>query len=351
MTHWRASANNVLSNSANARIVIIGDSTTGGAWAQPTNANSVLYAYPTVLAGLLTSAGINASSQSVAGDGHWSASGIPLGAVDARIVVGGYPSDTGVTTFGGNMMTANATTSAAPWTFTPTSSVDTFDFYWLSAPGNGSMTIDVDGGGVTSLSANVTASLHKTTISAGSVGAHTLRVTPVSGVTRIMGAIGYTAATKQVQIINGGWAGARAASWVVSTGAGHYYDPLDVLSFLAPDLTIICLTINDSHDNGSLATYQTNLQAIIDKAKLSGDVLMMSGPPSAAYYTPQATQDSFYNAFRSKASANGVPIVFSFGGGFAEILGNGEGSGDGIHLNAAGYAKMSTFLVQQVSAH
>lgn len=350
MTHWRASVNAMLAGTSNARLLIIGDSVTAGAWAQPTNVNSVASAYPTVLASLLTTASLSATSQSRMGDGNWDASGIALGTADARVVVGGYPSNNAVTTFGGHMMQGNAATSTAAWTFTPTTSVDSFDFYWLSASGDGTMTIDIDGGTGTVLNANVTAALHKTTIST-TAGTHTFRVRPTTGSTRIMGVIGYTAGTKQIQTINGGWNGARVASWTTTTGAGHYYDPLDVLNFLAPDLTIICLTINDAHDNGSTTTYKSNLQAIIDKAKLTGDVLMLSGPMSAAYYTAQPIQDAFFTAFRDTAAANFIPIVFSFGGGYAEILSNSEGFTDGIHLNATGQSALATFPLQQVSLH
>jgi lysophospholipase L1-like esterase len=48
----------------------------------------------------------------------------------------------------------------------------------------------------------------------------------------------------------------------------------------APDLTFISLGINDAGLSTPAATFSTNMQAIIAAAQVSGDVVLMSIPPS-----------------------------------------------------------------------
>lgn len=349
MTHWRASVNAVLSGTSNARLVVVGDSLTAGADAQSGQANDIAYSYPTVLAQTLTTGGIRTSWQSTFGDNNWAGT---VTNYDSRISIGGYPTTlSSPNTFTGRLRTGNASVSTSPFTFTPTSSVDSFDFYWLSAPGQGSMNIDIDGSGTVTLNANTTAGVHKTTITTGTSGTHTFRVSPVSGQTSIQGVVGYDSSAKEIQIINGGWNGARVASWIQSTGGGHYYDPLDVLSFLAPDLTIICLTVNDAHSITNMTDYKNALNTIITTAKFSGDVLLLVGPPVDTSYATQPWQDAFNVAYREVAEAQNVPILYPFGGGYTDILTGSYGSGDGIHLVAAGYAAFANYLVSLVSLH
>lgn len=344
---WGAARGAVFSGSRNATIVCLGDSTTAGAGATAGYANAASVAYPTVLASALKGVGVNANSQAVIGSGNWTLSGgVMFDVTDTRISSGGFV-DTGYQSFAGELQ--GAAGPSAPWSFTPSAPVDTFDFFYLTNWGQGTININVDSGSPMTLNCNPGPSLQKATISAGATGTHTLNVQCVAGQTFILGAAGYIAGAKEVTVINGGACGWTAESWNTSSGFGHFYDPLDVLKFLRPDLTIIDLTINDWCGNTPLSIYQINVQAVISAAQLSGDVLLVTGAPSAPAVCGVITQKIYMQVYAAMAAANDVTMLQPFAGGYSEVQALGMGCGDGKHLNAAGYAAYASLIASQIA--
>lgn len=281
---------------ANAKLALVGDSTTAG-YPGVTATTNRPQAYPAQLATLLTAQGIKAGSQS-----FWGNNQLP-GAVpanDSRVAMtGGWAASGAQVSIGGPMLT---TTTAGTLSFTPTANCDTFDVYYVA--NNSVVAINLDGGTATNTGGGSFA-ITKATVT-GTLAAHTLNLVWTSGQPFIVGVDAYDSTSKQVSCWNWGRYGAVVSDWGV---AGNTWDPLTALGFFAPDLTVICLTINDATAGTSLATYNTKMQAIIDKAKLSGDVALMVGVPSDTAINAAAVQADFQGRVKALGAVNSCPVV------------------------------------------
>ncbi len=315
LNKWRAALARVQAGTGRARLLTIADSTGMGA-GTGTGSGYTIGAWPNAwprrLATYLEKSGIAVSDNSIFAD-----AGAPVayGSYDTRAVLGsGWVSSFNGTTaasLGGYLFKYN-TGSASAFSFTPTGPLDTIKVYYLQQDGNGTFAVNVDGGG--SLG----------TVNAGQAGGPLLSVATftvakdvhtinlVAGndaVFYILGIVTYDSTTPAVDIIRAGWFGARIASFV-DGGTTFAFSALNVLkNNVVPDFTVIELTINDSNNGTPLATYTANMQTLITSAQLSGDVLLMAGPPSN---TPQATDgtlDTFIAALSILASTNNSPLL------------------------------------------
>jgi hypothetical protein len=328
---WGAARAKVLANTSNAKILVLSDSTGVG------YPNTYPNAWPTVIASLLTSAGINASSGSRIADGG----ALPnIQTYDTRVVAGGSYAPVGaVATLGGGTYNNNSVISTA-WTFTPTTSVDSFDFYSLQNTGHGTMSIAINGGSATSINANGSSAVIKTT-KTSTLGASTFQVTPLTGNTYFIGVIGYNSAVKEVSVLNASVNGATMATFANN---GSFLAPIAVIGNMAPDLTIIDCTVNDSINGTSLATYQTNLQAVIDAAKVTGDVILLGGAPvSTISMAAQVGVNSMLAAVAAKNSMNYISMLDLWQTRAAMVTA-GYDAGDGVHITSTGLAAQAALL-------
>ena len=127
----------------------------------------------------------------------------------------------------------------------------------------------------------------------------------------VIGVEPWLSTTKRVRVANVGVPGSTTANW---NYAGTYgvYGPLMAIKQYAPDLTIISLGINDAYQQVAAGTVQTNLAAIIAAAQVSGDVILMTMPPSsgANYTTYEPLYQPVYSAL---SNGSGLPLVDIFG--------------------------------------
>lgn len=294
LPNWRKAVAKVRRGTANARLLCVGDSTTAGYLGSVSTSNG-LGAYPVQLASQLTARGLTANSHNFIGNKNWPSGG--LGGNDSRLTTSGSISQT-IKSAGGYLMNW---TAAGGLTFTPTASVDTFDV-WYVQNAAGSFTINLDGGANTTVNTAGTTNLLKATIT-GSLGAHTLNLAWVSGTIFILGVEAYNSAAKEVSVLNSGAYGWIASDWNPGSVTSKWQSA-NAISAISPDLTIICLTINDANTPTSESTYKTNLQIIIDAAKVTGDVILMTGVP-----TSRAAQPNIERYMRELAVLNDVPLI------------------------------------------
>lgn len=176
-----------------------------------------------------------------------------------------------------------------------------------------------------------------TTIASTGANITRIRLTFPSGSSRFYGLLAYKASNKIVDVINGGWSGMRSSDLALNTSV---FDPLNVISSYAPDLTIISCDINDwiTANGIAVATYTANLTTFVAAAKAAGDVLMISSSPSTVASASQARQQDFVNAAKSVAASLGVGFSDQWSRYGTWDAANGAGfMTDALHMNAAGY--------------
>ena len=298
---WRKARSGVISGARRAKVACVGDSnTTGYGSVAGGAANCVASSYPRRLADRLAAGGVAARWDSAWGMHNESAANLAI--FDTRLVIGAGWAQFSAWSLGGHTLLNNTTTNA--YSFTPTGQVDTFDVWVLRNTGLGTMTIDIDGGATTGINSAAAPDIFKTTITAA-LGTHTLNVRRVTGDCFVVGIDAYNSAALDVAVYNTGWDSGTSDN-VAYAALG--YSPLPALGLVAPDLTILMIGINDWNAAISVATFTTNVQAVITKGQLTGDVILMA-PIETSGATSAATQATYRSAMRDLAAANGCVFI------------------------------------------
>jgi hypothetical protein len=337
---WATSQLNVLTGAGEATLLVISDSIGVGFEAQPGNANSTAYCWPVVMQAKLQALGYNASPQTRLGMQGWQTIGparLPI--ADTRILsMGGYTGSF-FSSLGGQMFAAGA--AGSPLQFRPTVPVNYFRVYYATDPSFGTFKIDVNGGTPVTVNAAAAQSVAFADVKSETVATSTLNITPLSGHTEIIGFSGFNSDLGPfLTIWNGSFNGAKAGDFTSTT---YPWSTLNMIGQIAPTLTIIDLTINDS--GTAPATYAANLQTIITKAQLTGDVILVSGLPSDLGTVPLAAQQLVNNIAASVAAKNKVPFISStdYFGSYLAMAAAGMES-DTVHPNASGHAAFADML-------
>jgi lysophospholipase L1-like esterase len=307
MSKWRAAVAKVRAGTARGRILFVGDSTTMGAGAGTSGTANLNGAYPKSwpadLAKLMNSAIPTSYNSLWSGLSSASASGITYPNLDTRVTFGANWSLGAVSLF------SYTTGAANNLAFTPPGQIDTVIVYMVQNGGTGTATFNVDGGASlgTITSAGVTSIVSYT--ATVTKGAHTINIVPNNnGSFFIQGIIAYDSTTPGVDFVQAGQYGATAANW---NNNGSPWNPGAYFASAQPNLSIICLTINDSNLGiANLPTYITNMQTVITLALAQGgDVLLMVGPPSNTTQATDGTLDAYISALRSLAVSNNLPML------------------------------------------
>lgn len=357
------------SGSRNCRIQLIGDSTSvgfGSTGAGSYGPSGRLSALGNQFTRSLNTLNMAANNHAVFGT---NAIGTPaqVSTFDPRLVFTGTWSsgifDGGFT--GGSCFQATTTANLA---FTPTAAgadsanVDTFVIWYIQSATAGTFNWNVDGGANTLITAtNATPLMRSVTVSAGAPGAHTLNLSWVSSNMWILGIEAYDSTTKSIQLLNTAIGGSRASTFLNPTSNVQPWSIVNGISTIAPDLTIIQLTINDC-SNTSFATqldaYRTNISRIASIVSATGDVILRTGFPSAITFnalTSLGNQRAYCDVVRDIAQDNG----YGFDDEFARrisyetqqaVPGAGMYS-DSVHPNAPMYALSGYDLAKLVSLY
>lgn len=296
LKHWRKALGNVRNGVANAKVAFIGDSTTAG-WYGVTDPTVRSKSHPNQFAKILAGVGIPTGVESFWGNNRLNNS-TSLSAFDSRAVMGAWAVAQVSRVTGGGWLTGAA---GAPFKWTPAVQVDTFDVYYSG----GSFTADIDGGATTpSVVSGV--NTKKLTITAA-LGTHTLNLTYVSGTVTVLAVDAYNSAAKQVSVWNWGAYGVSTNFW--ATGLNPY-EMISSLPFLAPDLSIIDMTINDIGLSVPVATAQANLQLTITACQAVGDVILVVPVPGQLDSTrTQAVISAYAKMIYQLAATNNIPLI------------------------------------------
>lgn len=335
---WRAALAKVVSGTANARLLYIGDSTGFGAFsnngadAGDLTANSVTAALKT----MFSRAGMAVSENSFTGGGVIGYEN--RAANDGRIAISsGWAADVGGA-IGGCFL---KTSSTGRLSFTPRTNCDTFKVWYVRTSGGGTFSIDLNGGTTTNLNGNNAANDIQSGTITGTLGANTLNLNYVSGgICYLAGIECWDSTKKQVIIQNAGWPTSKAGDWVATSA--NAFAAVNALGNFAGDLTVICLGINDWLAGTSPASFAANLQTLVTNAKTYGDVVLVSPAPTSIGTTAKATQDAIVAQVQALAVANNVPFVDVYSRFVSYEVSNPNGLyGHVAHPNQNGYADIA----------
>jgi len=344
---WRKALSNVLIGQSNAKLLMVGDSTTAGLYAP--GPNSYTNTPSNVMSRILNKSLVQTNTNSVHGDSTRNNPANGFTTFDSRVGAVGFAAwnQSSFHTGGGNAFGNSTTTTSL--VFTPIESFDTIDIYSIDNTGGyGQWTVNVDGGStLATVDNNGSRAIRKTTVSCA-LGTHAINIqrNGVGGQVFIIGICCKNSTVKTVDIYNIGQGSAITADWVAVTGG---IGELSSITAYAPDLTIIDLSINDRRLGLYNSTFDTNLQTIVTTAKATGDVILCVPVPSSLSYSAYTTEvniGNFNSAIYAVAKANNClvfdkqQLMVSYTQGNAEGLYN-----DTLHPNAAGYG----FIGQQMA--
>jgi len=293
---------------SNMKVLCVGDSTTAGLPGDGTYTGRTT-SYPSILAANLVAKGATAKLNSWFSEPTNTFNTTNFGTYDSRWTIG---ANWTLTSLGTNYVRQFTFNNATPanLTFTPAQSCDTYEVYYVSNPAYGTVTIASTGASPSTINMAAAVAIRKATITV-TAGQPLIITPPISTAVNVLGIIGYTAATKEVSVLNFGLGGARSAALSDRT---QVYSNSYLMDTIAPDLAIVMLGINDWLNSVSSSTYSANIQSILTQfAAISCDCVLMTPIPSAISNVALATQQEFRTAVLTLAASNGVPVVDHFG--------------------------------------
>jgi lysophospholipase L1-like esterase len=350
MPHWIACTAKVKINAGSCRVLAVGDSTTMGAYSSAGNVGELFAgAYPARLSQYLNSSILPAQRDSFMGAGG-NSTGTSVLFNDARIVSTGWTGSSSASV-GGDVFTATSTAALA---FTPTDQVNQFTLWYLvNNPTTGVLSWSIDSGTTTNVTQSGATGVFSLAIPAGSLGIHVLHLNWVSGTVFFLGVEAVNTAIGSANVINAGFSGSTAVIWNNSSLA---WRAVPAVVTLAPDVILLDLGINDwnTGTGESIASFTSNMQALITAWKPTSDIILVTPAPSSIAGTgvpPLATQEQYVAATYSLAAANNLPIIDNFNRWGSFELKNPAPFlfyGNPLHPSANGYSDFAQSIAAQL---
>lgn len=349
LDHWKSKLAEVQAGTGSARVLWIGDSTTagngGGTSGDHLQNGAYAGAFPQQLIPLLN-ATATTYNKSIFGD-QTVTSYVPYPDYDTRVAFGAGWDNSGLS-LGGAKFVFTSGGGASDLTFTPAGDIDTITVWWSRTGGNGTGSVSVDGGASLGTIGTCTCYVTSSTFTVAK-GPHTIHVHANNdGDLWVNGIIAKDSTTPSVDFIQAARNGGTVAQFA---NTGTTDQALVMLPLLQPDLTVVNLTINDSNGGTPLADYQTDLEAIVDAAKQSGDVLLMVGPPSDTTQATDGTLDTYIAVLKRVAINKGTAVLDlksnSLWGPYAD---HPSYYNDTLHPNATGYGIIASILNSVLAA-
>ena len=337
---WSAAVRTMQAGGREARLLCIGDSVTqgygavSGGWTP----NGRASAWPERLAGMMSGRGLPASAASVAGAGAADGASGGYSSYDPRVTMGAGWGVNALTGMGGKLF-SGAASSTGVWSFQPDRPVDRFDLWAVTNTALGVLTVETDGVVRATVTTTKAASMEVTTVAFPETAGPVSVRWASGGAVFIAGGVAWRSDVRRARVINAGWGGARITDWITTDQPYRAYGSIPAV---APDLSVVCLTINDWNAGTAVATYKAGLGTLVDRCLTTGDVLLMTGCPSdpaqgkASYAAQTALRDAAFEVAAMRGLAAPIDGTALFGGSFAGGL-----MFDSVHPNAAGQARIA----------
>lgn len=342
LTNWKAARAAVKAGTGRAKVIFAGDSSAGSYGSDTQNGFVAPNTVDARLARQFTTEGLPSTYQAEFG-GHGATA---LNIWDFRSAQGAFaysnPATFGIMP-GGEFLSASgaATVSFAPADPTQTAvATDTCDIWYAQDSSAGSFSKQVDAGTATTINANGSSLITKTTVSATS-GNHTYKMNWVSGTAYYLGMHAYSSAVKAVDFWNMGSIGSWAQQWA---GTGFFWEPgnTSVWTAFAPNIVLFSAGANDILGGASVATTQPYVVATINAIKAMGaDVVVMGYNPIRTTVASVATQVALRKMMYDAAISTGctfIDFLSMMGGPLAWDTNNANGlMFDDEHRSFKGY--------------
>lgn len=340
MPVWSAAVRTMQAGGREARLLCIGDSVTqgygavSGGWTP----NGRASAWPERLAAMMSGRGLPASAASVAGAGAADGASGGYSAYDSRVTMGAGWGVNALTGMGGKLF-SGAASSTGVWSFQPDRPVDRFDLWAVTNTALGVLTVETDGTVRATVNTTKAASMEVTTVAFPETAGPVSVRWASGGAVFIAGGFAWRSDVRRARVINAGWGGARIADWITTDQPYRAYGSIPAA---VPDLSVVCLTINDWNAGTAVATYKAGLGTLVDRCLTTGDVLLMTGCPSdpaqgkASYAAQAALRDAAFEVAATRGLATPIDGTALFGGSSAGGL-----MFDSVHPNAAGQARIA----------
>lgn len=310
---WRAALSTAMSGGADAKIMIIGDSTSNGAYAAGASIGDGAYPFTegAFLARILSAKGLPiniANRMNFMGPGAATAASLALN--DPRwSVAAGWTPTSGMLRNTADLTDAN---------FTPlkpdgvTAEVfDTIVIKYVKSATYAAIEVAVDGGAVAGTSVQSgTDSVGTVTVTVPLL-AHTVNIRKVAAdiakTVYILSINCYNSTKSEVQLLINGFNNYKSSDFSALTNYGY----LTHVNTYAPHLSILNCSINDIVPQTALATYKANIQTVITNCKLSGDVILRTGTSIQNGYSTYVTGNEipYLNTLYDLAEENNLPII------------------------------------------
>jgi lysophospholipase L1-like esterase len=257
--------------------------------------------------------------------------------------------------YGPNLITFNLNVGSGA-VLTYSLNGDAADIVWAGSSGNGTFSYQVDSGGVTNVSTNVTFGVNYVThVSLGSAGAHTLKISYVSGTNVfVTGVIEYNGDyTTGIQVHNCGFSGTTTSNWTVANSTNIWPSALSVFN---PNLIVIELGANDNASSITPATTAANISDMVSNIRTNFTGLSLLPPPILLLAVYNAANDGpttpaqwqqYVNAMYGIAAGDSAIDVFDLS---MRMPSTGAANtynlyaGDGIHPVNAGHRMITDAL-------
>ncbi|CAL1691092.1 hypothetical protein MMB232_01227 [Brevundimonas subvibrioides] len=332
---WSAAVRGVQAGTADADVLLWGDSLTAGTGSEGDGANGLrAHSFGAEIARLLNLHGVPAIHSSLnASNGRSIAQYLAYNPTVSFSATTGWI--TNGTSLGGPLFSGTVVGERMTWS--PLEEQDGFECVFNIQASSGVMGVYIDNALVDSVNLVGPAALIKKTYTTASVGIHTIGFAKLSGsgAVNLSTVIQRNSARKRVNVMNAGWGGANAANLSLNSATTH---PVQVATLLAPKLTLICSTMNDFAAPTVQASYEASHQRMIDTAQLSGDVIaFMSNSRNLV-----ANEATIFAYLQSVAAAQGIALGDwrTAVGTYTQAQASGDGTPGDIHLTKQGYDKV-----------
>lgn len=319
---WRASLARVRAGTDNARVIVVGDSTIGGT---PTS-------FVDRMCDLWAANRLKESRRGLI----WPTDNALH--VDPRVVYGAGQSNIGAGNFGLALAGAGYISPGAGGTLDVGAVYcDTWEIFYFDL-GVGSFDVWSDGGAHTTVNTVGAGWFNSVVIAAGAAGNHTLHIGDAVGVSTMILAVEGRVGAAGLYVSQAGVGGSHSTMWNDISGGGG--SPRVMIGAMTnPDLTVIMLTTGDANFQQSIATYTTNIDALVVQQQGQGSVVLAVAPRPRLPDAYPIQYDEYIAALEGIRDNRGVAMI-NFANHFAGLE-HDDFMEDDLHPTVAAQGEMA----------
>lgn len=346
---WRAALGAFMQGGPRPRVLFIGDSKMMGAGAGTAGTGftdgAASKRKSVVLGKLMSASGFAAADTAFFASNR---APTPL-TYDTRITAGaGWSFSTNVVaTFGGQATLQNAGGGAGVAAFSPVGTFDTIDIIYAQGSVVGTFTVSDGATLLDTVNGNdPTGKPVRKTIALASRGSgKTINISRVSGNVYIIAVIPYDSQAPSIELLNAGAYGSKSTDWTASSNFNA--GAVDAWVPMAPHLTFIALGANDKNQGVPVATFKQNIQTLITRAQVTGDVVLVNEAYGNGAFNNNSAE--FRQALIELANANGC--AFHDEAARVNYQSNPTWFADSIHETAFAHADQARMYLPHVLPH